>query len=411
MTPTDARTAVRTRVVSMGLAAAVVFLGLLEAMNNGYLWAEHAVALVVVVLAVATAVGVSIRWPGAALALVWVIFLCQLVTQSPFLVVEASVAVVAFATARWGGPATVALSAVSIPAALVIGVAVVVLGLPLVRLDELDGLYSVVRGFGPQYQLGLGVLGLALLGLPWVLGLALRFSDRARASQVSQRQAELSAEQAEEAAAQSREIARLREEQARLAQDVHDVVGHSLAVILAQAESAQYLEDADPEQLRRTMATIASSARSSLQDVRQVLAPAPTSTTGYGGLDALVQGVRDSGHAISSTEVGTPQPLPPELESVAYRVLQEMLTNAIKHGLRGEPVLVERHWEGELRIEVRNTLDPAAPAPTSPGQGLEGMRRRLESVGGRLDVRRRVAADGGPGATFTATAWMPVRSR
>ena len=126
-----------------------------------------------------------------------------------------------------------------------------------------------------------------------------------------------------------------------------------------------------------------------------------------------------------ATEVGTPQPLPPELEVVAYRVLQEMLTNAIKHGRRDQPVHVERHWpEGswdrDLRIEVRNVEDrpddlgrptrpepvDAVPADHRRGQGLEGMRRRLDSVGGRLDVRRRDEPDGtdvhghrvGPGA-------------
>ncbi len=94
---------------------------------------------------------------------------------------------------------------------------------------------------------------------------------------------------------------------------------------------------------------------------------------------------------------------------VAYRVLQEMLTNAIKHGRRDEPVFVERHWEGELRIEVRNVIDTEVEVGDSaPGQGLEGMRRRLEQVGGRLDVRRREEP---AGATFTATAWVPVRSR
>jgi signal transduction histidine kinase len=121
---------------------------------------------------------------------------------------------------------------------------------------------------------------------------------------------------------------------------------------------------------------------------------------------------------VISTEIGSAQPLPPELDIVAFRVLQEMLTNAIKHGQRDQPVLVERHWEGELRIEVRNVIDTSAPEtqplvmaepiPEHSGQGLDGMRRRLESVGGRLDVRRRTEA-GGP--TFTATAWVPVRSR
>ena len=224
--------------------------------------------------------------------------------------------------------------------------------------------------------------------------------------------AEAGAARAEVAAEQSREIAELREGQARLARDVHDVVGHSLAVILAQAESAQYLEDADTQKLKQTMENIATSARSSLQDVRHVLTPSPTDRARPGSLDALVAGVNESGHEVVSSEVGSPQPLPPELEVVAYRVLQEMLTNAIKHGRRDEPVFVERHWEGELRIEVRNVINTAGEgvgsSETPPGQGLEGMRRRLEAAGGRLDVRRR---DEAGGATFTATAWVPVRSR
>ena len=120
-------------------------------------------------------------------------------------------------------------------------------------------------------------------------------------------------------------------------------------------------------------------------------------------LDSLVEGVRASGHVVESTLVGAPQPMPPELEVVAFRVLQEMLTNAIKHGRRDRPVLVERHWEGDLRIEVQNTV--SEESGQSGGQGLVGMRRRLESVGGRLDVRRRSDPP-----TFTATAWVPIRA-
>jgi len=239
---------------------------------------------------------------------------------------------------------------------------------------------------------------------------------RAQESQISRVAAEEDAARAHHESEQAREIARLREEQARLARDVHDVVGHSLAVILAQAESAQYLDDLDTDALKKTMATIATSARTSLQDVRTVLTatrqPPAASARGF---DQLVEGVRASGHEVRCTEIGTPQPLPPELEVVAYRVQQEMLTNAIRHGRRDQPVEVERHWEGELRIEVRNVVgggeddtDPEITRPmTATGQGLHGMRRRLEGVGGRLDVRLREEA---VGTTFTVTAWVPVRT-
>jgi len=195
---------------------------------------------------------------------------------------------------------------------------------------------------------------------------------------------------------------------------VHDVVGHSLTVILAQAESAQFIED--PDRLKQTMQTIAGSARTSLQDVRQVLTPGPEpAAVRPGGLDELIETVRASGHPVVSTEVGEVRPLPPELETVAYRVLQEMLTNAIKHGRRDRTVLVERRWperssgDRMLRLQVRNAVDVSATVSLAVGngaQGIPGMRRRLESVGGWLDVSRNDQPDD---PSFTAVAFVPVR--
>ena len=168
------------------------------------------------------------------------------------------------------------------------------------------------------------------------------------------------------------------------------------------------------------MANIADSARASLQDVRQVLAPGEHPPQAPRALETLVAGVRSSGHEVVLRELGTPQPLPPELEVVAYRVLQEMLTNAVKHGDRDEPAFVELHWPdgafaGELLIEVRNVVAaPAGGDETVPiavaGHGLDGMRQRLAAAGGRLDVRLREDADGGA-PTFTVSAWIPVTSR
>ncbi|WP_028645211.1 sensor histidine kinase [Nocardioides sp. URHA0020] len=396
----------------------VLLLGVLEVLRlqTSYYAPDPRPAAILVTLGIATSVALARRLPAAALALVWVVCAVQVVTETQLLMIELAIGAVAFGAARWGSATTVWASALSIPAAAAVAVLWIDSSI-FYRAMETAGFRSLVdttARFSDRWQISAAVLGMSVLGVPWLAGLALRFSARASQSRESQVTAEAERDQAEE-------IARLRESQARLAQDVHDVVGHSLAVILAQAESAQYLEDVDTRALKQTMTNIATTARTSLHDVRQVLSASNGSSTAPprgGGLDSLVDGVRASGHEVASTEVGTPQPLPPELEVVAFRVLQEMLTNAIKHGRRGQPVLVERHWEGELRIEVRNVIDTsapetqplvmAAPIPEHVGQGLEGMRRRLESVGGRLDVRRREEA-GGP--TFTATAWVPVRSR
>jgi signal transduction histidine kinase len=366
---------------------------------------------VLVVAGMMLSTGLARKAPGASLFTVWLVSGLSALNGLQVMLVQLAVVVTAFGTARWGRPAVLALSALSMPVAAAIGAVYLRLdGIEFGRLSsliDLVGYQQAARVGDRSWVVLIGLSAMALLVVPWLAGLTMRFQDRARESKASQVAAEEGAARAEVAAEQSREIAELREEQARLARDVHDVVGHSLAVILAQAESAQYLEDADTDKLKRTMQNIATSARSSLQDVRHVLTPTPAANIQPGSLDALVNGVRESGHEVVSSEVGHPQPLPPELDVVAYRVLQEMLTNAIKHGRRDDPVFVERHWEGELRIEVRNVVEPGGEA-AAPGNGLDGMRRRLESVGGRLDVRRREEEGR---ATFTATAWIPVRAR
>ena len=92
-----------------------------------------------------------------------------------------------------------------------------------------------------------------------------------------------------------------------------------------------------------------------------------------------------------------------------------MLTNAIRHGRRDRPITAERHWPatqpaggaaGTLRIEVTNMTEASGHAGAGSGRGLDGMRRRLEAIGGHLDVRRREQP---AGATFTVTAFVPVR--
>jgi signal transduction histidine kinase len=407
------------------VGVAVLVLGIAEIWSRAPLDNESRGPHLLIALAFAVAAGLSRRAPFLALVLVWGTCALQLLAGTPVLSVQFAVAIVAFGCARWGRPLTVAVSGISIPLAAVLGYLVVTRaslgifrGIAFFR-EIMDGAYR----FSDTLVVGATVLGLLVLAAPWLAGLALRATARARRSEVQQERAEADAARAHRETEQAREIAQLRDEQARLARDVHDVVGHSLAVILAQAESGQFLPDSDPEKLKRTMATIATSARTSLQDVRQVLAnPQEAAPASTGAFEALVEGVRAGGTEVVATEVGTPQPLPPELEVVAHRVVQEMLTNAIRHGHRERPVHVERHWpEGtfdrDLRIEVRNVEGEAATpvdetqplnaVEVIPGRGLEGMRRRLDSVGGRLDVRRR-DEPGGP--TFTTTAWVPVRA-
>jgi signal transduction histidine kinase len=367
-------------------------------------------------LAIAFAVGLCRRAPGAALGLVWALGLFHVVTGAPIMLIEFALTAVFFGGARWGRPPTVVMSALSVPLAVVM--AFVLREGGVVSLDFLlDGsrLGGIIR-HEPTVLLTLSLIGFLVVAGSWPAGLVMRFLERASISRAAMVAAEEAAAGAWRETVHAREVAHLRDQQTRLARDVHDVVGHSLAVILAQAESGQYVDDTT--KLKKTLQTIATSARSSLRDVRQVLSSTQDTTMGPGDagwFDSLVAGVRGSGHEIVATEVGTPRHLPREAAAVAYRVFQEMLTNAIKHGRRDQPIVVERHWPAAqpaggvadtLRIEVTNVTEASGDDGAGAGRGLDGMRRRLEAIGGHLDVRRREQP---AGTSFTVTASVPVR--
>ena len=375
--------------------AAVLAAGLFEAVHTHVAGAANAATPVAAVLC-AVAVGLARSLPSAALGLSVVAGVLHLGPDVPVLVVEATYCVVMFGAARWGRPVTsvaaLAILVVGAGAALALldrrSVASVSVYLPIPVVETLTR-------SGRAWQVAAAATVAVLLVVPWLIGLVLRLLAGAVAAREGQRAAQAEAERAHREVEQAQRIALLEEDRTRLAHDVHDVVGHSLAVILTQAESGQYA--ADVETLKRTMATIATSARSSLQDVRHVLEAGQGRS---GPLGELVAGVRASGHDVDETVTGMPRPLPPELEAVAYRVLQEMLTNALRHGRRDGALRILQEWGDRLTLQVSNASDGGPIA--DGGHGLEGMRRRLVAIGGHLDVQ--------PGEEFTVTATMPVRA-
>lgn len=351
-----------------------------------------------VIVLVAAAVGLS-RWlPSVSLGLMAFTGAMHLWGAAPLMLIELGFCVVMFAAARWGHWVTVAAAPALLAAAAPVAVA-------LLGYDQVRAVYwflpsravNAVDTSTRSWQLVATAAGATLLLVPWMLGLILRLIARAQQARAAELAASERAEQARLESEQAIEIARLEEARTQLAHDVHDVVGHSLAVILAQAESGQYAED--PDALKRTMATIATSARGSLQDVRQVL---QTGTGGVRSLDQLVAGVRDSGREVIEEVHGSPRPLPPELEAVGYRVLQEMLTNALRHSPATAPISITWTWGEALALTVSNPW--SAREPMVPGQGVAGMRRRLVAVGGSLEVHPDIEA-----GRFSVTATMPVR--
>jgi signal transduction histidine kinase len=207
------------------------------------------------------------------------------------------------------------------------------------------------------------------------------------------------------------------EERLRLAQEVHDVVGHGLAVIAMQAGVALRVldRDRDPDRVRQALEAIRATSKESLDGVRAELAalreperPGPRlrPATGLADLPALAARIRAGGLpvAVEIDDAVTGLDLPVEVDRSAYRIVQESLTNVLRHGGPGATVRVRVELDaGALRLEVTDTGRGATPG--AMGQGIDGMRARAAALGGS------VAAGSLPGGGFSVRARLPVPDR
>lgn len=358
---------------------------------------EQGVALLLVLL-LALATGFSPARPAVGLALTWAVALFQIATGVDGLVVEACVVVVLFHAGRWGTAATMWAAGASIPC---------VLALAAVHVRAHGTALTAAINVGTLAQstsrplIVVALTFFLLLLVPWLLGITLRQRAAARINLSDRIAAEARSAVAETRRAEAEELARVKDEQARLVRDLHDVVGHSLAVILAQAQSAEFVPEDDPARVKEILRTIATAARDSLGDMGRVLTDNLDPDTVR--LDALLASLDRAGRDVRHNVVGAPPPLPPDLGVAAYRVLQEMTTNALKHGDSRSPITVTVDWtQPELRLDVVNHVASAHERdPLGSGRGLNGMRSRLEAVGGRLHTEA-------AGGTYTATAWLPL---
>jgi signal transduction histidine kinase len=292
------------------------------------------------------------------------------------------------AYARW---------ALAVTAAVITGIVLVVVNLP-VMADEND-FVDVVNQF-------------VLIGGAWVVGQNTRYR---------QRQAELLQERVERAERERRERERIAvlEERGRLAREIHDVIAHSVGVIAVQAGAARAIAEQRPDRAREALAAIEETSKDSLVELRRVLGalrtpgadaalrPAP----GLDMLDELVEKVGRAGVSVSVAEEGERRDLPSGVDLSAYRVVQEALTNTVKHaGATTAHVAIRRgpEWlEVEVTDEGRrepSSIDGDGPgAPPSGGQGLIGMRERVTILGGDF-------AAGPTGTGFAVKARFPLRS-
>jgi signal transduction histidine kinase len=237
----------------------------------------------------------------------------------------------------------------------------------------------------------------------WLGGVAIRSRGAAEMARVAQ--AEERAEVHRQQAARS-----VAEERLRIAQELHDVVAHSMSVIAVQAGMGAHVIDQQPAEAKQALLSISRTSRSTLQEMRRLLGVlrgedgerAHVPSPGLGDLPALVQQVRSTGLPVELVVDGDATDVPLGVDLSAYRVVQESLTNVIKHAGPASAVVRVRYAPGEIVVEVADDGRGGATGPSqNGGHGLVGMRERVGVWGGTLE------AGPVPGGGYRVLAHLP----
>lgn len=194
----------------------------------------------------------------------------------------------------------------------------------------------------------------------------------------------------------------------RLAADLHDSLGHALSVVSLQAGAAARVIDQDPAFARQALDAIAEQARTATAELDHVLgllrdeAPTTVPQRTVHDLADLVAAARSTGTELRYQATGPLEQVPPAISREAYRLGQEGLTNALRHGDRGAPVIIDLHVEdARLRLAVVNRCGPRATRRAGGGRGLAAMAERVRLLGGDLDWQ----ADGGSWRLEATIPW------
>jgi signal transduction histidine kinase len=237
----------------------------------------------------------------------------------------------------------------------------------------------------------------------------------AGAEGIRQRRAVLDARRQRKAAMDSQ--TRLEQErqatEARLsiARELHDVLAHSLSMINVQSSVALELLDDQPERAGPALAAIKDASRQAISDVHSLVTALradtgqPTAPTpGLADLDALVGTARATGLTVTTAVQGEARPLPTVIDVAAARIVQESLTNVVRHSTAENAQVTVTYGDEQLTVAVDNDGRPLNAGPSSGGSGITGMRERARALGGDLSVRRH------PGGGFSVRASLPIES-
>ncbi|WP_220038710.1 sensor histidine kinase [Curtobacterium sp. MCLR17_040] len=336
--------------------------------------------------------------PGLALAVAWVFAVFEMVTLQVPDVSNAFIAGVMYTTSAYGSRRVRLAGLVSAILGSVAAAAYMGFDDYRNRLTYETTSTSVPESL--QVTLSFFAVVLLLLLLPWLAGLVVRTRRSASMSREAQLLAERDAARADRAVA-------VEQERVRIARDMHDIVAHSLAVVIAQSDGARYALKADPAVADQALSTISATARRALGDVRELLgalrheqgtAPTPE----IDDIDRLVDEMRQLGLDVRVEREGDPAGLPTTTQLAVYRIVQESLTNAYKHGEPGSPVraaLTYRPDTVEIAV-VNRRADDGVRGPGT-GHGLVGMRERAVMTGGTMTA-------GARGDDFAVAVRMPT---
>ena len=225
-----------------------------------------------------------------------------------------------------------------------------------------------------------------IISIAWLAGFAM--GRKLEQASVAQARAErLEREQEAEARAA------VAEERARIARELHDVVGHSVSVMTVQASAVRRRLLPDQEQEREALEIVEQTGREALAEMRRLVgvlrrpeeAPALAPQPSLEHLDRLVAQARESGLPVELRVEGEPTPLPPGVDLTAYRLVQEGLTNAIKHARAQRAEVLVRYADGEVEVTVSDDGLGGGDGD-SGGHGLVGMRERISVYGGELEA-------------------------
>ncbi|WP_430646590.1 sensor histidine kinase [Agromyces sp. GXS1127] len=342
--------------------------------------------------------------PGAALVVAWVAACAQMLMLRELQPADAAVFAIVYSSSAHGSAAVRWWGLGSAGAGAVLASAYLSVVMPIASGT---GIAPAADPLGRLLWGGL-LFGAALAGLvlAWTIGLLVR---TVRDSRAQRRRAELDRREREHA--EYRYV--VEQERSRIARDMHDVVAHSLAVVIAQSDGARFAAPTRPEAALDALETISSVARDALGDVRLLLgelrhregeSPQPA-------LDDLLEQVRGAGLDVRRTDRGEPVPLGAGHQIAVYRIVQEGLTNALRHGDTAAPVHLTLDWSpAGVSVQVENAVaqaggvEPMHDAAPGPRHGIPGMRERAELAGGTF------AADLRDDGRFRITARIPAQA-